>query len=283
MPTVGLVLKRGAPRAREVARDLVAWLVERGLRAVTEPEDASFLAVPAAQKATMFEVAEAIVVLGGDGTFLATARLAGERRVPIVGVNLGGLGFLTEITVEELYTTLEQTLAGQAATDARRMLQAVVRRGDGATEPYQVLNDAVLSRGSLGRVIDIETRIDGAYLAAFKADGIILSTPTGSTAYSLSAGGPLVHPSVPVILLSPICPHTLSVRPIVIDDGSRLELRLRSRGDDLLLTLDGQQTVAINQDDVVEIARSPNSASLVRSPSLGFFDLLRTKLGWARQ
>lgn len=281
-PIVGLVLKRGAPRAREVAREVVGWIEQRGVQPVTEAEDAEALGIAAVEKSAMFTDAAAIVVLGGDGTFLATARLAGERQVPLVGVNLGGLGFLTEITIEELGATLEETLAGRATIDRRRMLRAVVRRAKGGEEAFQALNDAVLSRGALGLVVDVEARVDGTYLASFKGDGVIVATPTGSTAYALSAGGPLVHPSVRVFVLSPICPHTLSVRPIVIDDGTRLELEGRSRREELVLTLDGQQSVAINQGDVVEVARSPFTACLVRSSRLGFFDLLRSKLGWAR-
>ena len=282
MPTVGLVLKRRAPRAREVARETIAWLQRHDVRPVAEPSDAAALEVAPAEKREMFAAADAIVVLGGDGTLLATARLAGEREVPIIGVNLGSLGFLTEVTTEELSGTLELTLGGGAGIDRRRMLRAVVHRQGGGAEIHQALNDVVLSRGSLGRVIDIEAGVDGAYLAAFKADGVIVSTPTGSTDYSLSAGGPLVHPSVRVILLSPICPHTLSVRPIVVDDGARLRFQLRSRGEELLLTLDGQEAVRVQEEDVVEVSRSPHVACLVRSPSLSFFDLLRTKLGWAR-
>jgi NAD+ kinase len=282
MRTVGLVLKRGAPRARELAREVVAWLDRRGIRPLAEPADAADLGATAAEKREMFASAEAIVVLGGDGTLLATARLAGERPVPIIGVNLGGLGFLTESRPEETMETLAATLEGRAEIDVRRMLRAVVRRASGALESFQALNDAVLSRGALGRVIDIEARVDGRYLASFKGDGVIVATPTGSTAYGLSAGGPLVHPSVRVLVISPICPHTLSVRPIVVDDGARLEFQLRSRGEDLLLTLDGQEAVAIQPDDVVGVERSPFTACLVRSPKLSFFDLLRTKLGWAR-
>ncbi len=279
---VGLVLKRRAPHAREVARRLVAWLTENGHRALAEPEDAEWLGAIASDKSGMFARADVIVVLGGDGTLLATARLAGEREVPIVGVNLGSLGFLTEITIDELTETVARTLASVSVIDRRRMLRATVRRGSGESEVYQALNDAVLSRGSLGRVIDIETHVDGKFLALFKADGVIIATPTGSTAYSLAAGGPLVHPSVRVVILSPICPHKLSVRPIVIDDGSVLEFQLRSPGEELLLTLDGQQTVRLGADDTVAVTRSPHVACLVRSPQLGFYDLLRTKLGWAR-
>lgn len=279
---MGLVLKRGAPHAPEVAREVVGWLREQGIRAVTEADSAEMLDVPVADKAEMFASADAILVLGGDGTFLATARLAGEREIPIVGVNLGGLGFLTEITREDLRETLLASLAGDVSVDRRRMLRAVVRRSDGTRESYQALNDAVLSRGALGRTVEIEAFVDGDFLASFNADGLILSTPTGSTAYSLSAGGPLVHPSVRVLVLAPICPHTLSVRPLVIDDGARLEFRQHGDREEMLLTLDGQETVSLGRDDEIEVTRSPHVACLVTSRELSFYDLLRTKLGWAR-
>lgn len=280
--SVGLVLKRGAPHAPEVARDVVAWLGQQGIGALAEADSADMLGVPSADKSSMFDSANAILVLGGDGTFLATARHAGPREIPIVGVNLGGLGFLTEITRDEVKSALLASLDGEVTLDRRRMLRAVVRRADGTAETYQALNDAVLSRGALGRTVDIEARVDGDFLASFKADGLILSTPTGSTAYSLSAGGPLVHPSVRVIVLAPICPHTLSVRPLVVDDGARLEFRQHGDRDELLLTLDGQETISLGQDDEIEVTRSPNVACLVTSPDLSFYDLLRTKLGWAR-
>jgi len=279
---VGLVLKRGASHAHEVAQGVVEWLADRKIRILAEPEHATALGVEPAEKVEMFAAADLILVLGGDGTFLATARLAGEREVPIVGVNLGSLGFLTEITLDEIRHTLQSALEGDITIDRRRMLRAVVRRRGGVKETYQALNDAVLSRGSLGRTIDIEANVDGVFLALFKADGVIIATPTGSTAYSLSAGGPLVHPSVRVVVLAPICPHTLSVRPIVIDDDAKLEFRLRSPGEELLLTLDGQQTVSLGPEDAIEVVRSPHSVCLVRSPQLSFYDLLRTKLGWAR-
>jgi NAD+ kinase len=282
MRMVGIVLKRGAPHALDAARQVVSWLAQRGIGAAAEPEQASELGVTAVDKAEMFSSFEAILILGGDGTLLATARHAGAREVPVLGVNLGRLGFLTEIALEEIGPTLERVLAGQAAIDRRSMLRATVRRPDGRSQVYQALNDAVLSRGSLGRTVEIEARVDGDFLALFKADGVILATPTGSTAYSLSAGGPLVHPSVRVIVLAPICPHTLSVRPIVVDDGVKLEFRLRSSGEELLLTLDGQETVRIGETDTVEMTRSPNAVCLVRAPQLSFYDLLRTKLGWAR-
>ncbi len=280
--TVGVVLKRGAPHAPELAKEVVRGLRDEGVGAVAEPECAEMLGVPAAEKPEMFATADVLLVLGGDGTFLATARLAAEREVPIVGVNLGGLGFLTEIMRDELRAALHASLDGESTVDRRRMLRAVVRRADGSHEAYQALNDAVLSRGALGHTVDIDATVDGVFLATFKADGVILSTPTGSTAYSLSAGGPLVHPSVRVLVLAPICPHTLSVRPLVIDDGASLEFRQRSERNGLVLTLDGQETVMLEHDDTIEMTRSPYVACLVRSPRLNFYDLLRTKLGWAR-
>ncbi len=283
MPTVGLVIKRRAPSARSTARGVCEWLRGEGIGVVAEHEDAAVLGVASCSKVEMFASADAIVVLGGDGTFLATARHAGAREVPIVGVNLGALGFLTEVATGEIREAVRATLEGRAAIDRRRMIRAAIRPGDGPEEVHQALNDAVLSRGSLGRVVDIEASVDGVFLAVFKADGLIVATPTGSTAYSLSAGGPIVHPAVGVLVLSPICPHTLSVRPLVVDDGVRLEFRLRSRRERLLLTLDGRETIELTERDSVEVTRSPHVACLVRSPSLGFYDLLRTKLGWARR
>lgn len=311
MPTVGLVLKRRAAQAPRVARRVIGWLADEGHRALAEPENAAALGVEAADKHTMLAVADLILVLGGDGTLLATARLVGQREVPILGVNLGGLGFLTEFVEEALLPELARALAGDATVERRRMLRASVRRATGDVETYQALNDAVLSRGALGRTIDIETRVDGVELGVFTADGVIVATPTGSTAYSLSAGGPIVHPSVRVVVLAPICPHTLNVRPLVLDDTVRIELRLRSReievdsgaGDapaprapvagwrgtiddaspeELVLTLDGQETVRLGASESIAIDRSPHVVCLVRSPGLSFFEVLRDKLGWGR-
>ena len=279
---MGVVLKRETSHAAQLGREVAAWLVQEGIAGFAEPEVAADLGLEPSDKSAMFASVDTILVLGGDGTFLSTARLAGRREVPIVGVNLGGLGFLTEIARDELRSTVLAALGGRASIDRRSMVSATVRRAGGATESYQALNDVVLSRGALGRTVDIEARIDGAFLGTFKADGLILSTPTGSTAYSLSAGGPLVHPSVPILVVAPICPHTLSVRPLVVDDGATIEFRQGSDRDELLLTLDGQETIHLMQDDAIVVQKSPNVACLVRSPDLSFYDLLRTKFGWAR-
>lgn len=281
MANVGLVLKRSASDAATLARRVIAWCESHAHTALLEPDVDDDLGGSRATKPEMFERADAIVVLGGDGTLLATARLAGHREVPILGVNLGRLGFLAETPQAEIEGVLAAALEGAAPLERRRMLQATVRHPSGQTTVHQALNDAVLSRGALGRTIDIEARIDGDYLARFNADGLIVATPTGSTAYNLSAGGPLIHPSVRVLLLSPICPHTLSIRPIVVDDASSLEFRLGDSREELLLTLDGQETVHVAPEDVVAITRSPHLAQLVSSEDLSFYDLLRTKLGWA--
>ncbi len=280
MAILGLVRKRSDPRAHEVALWVVSWARGAGVLVLAEHECAAELGTAGATKPEMFERAAAIAVLGGDGTFLATARLAGAREIPVVGVNLGGLGFLTEIMLDEIEESLAAVLAGRAPVERRGMLEATVERMGGGRESFQALNDAVLSRGSLGRTVDIEVRIDGSLLGRFSADGLIVATPTGSTAYNLSAGGPAVHPSVRVHLLSAICPHTLSVRPVVVDDAARLEFRLGPPRDELLLTLDGQETVRLGPEDRVVVTRSPHQALMARSPRHDFYDLLRTKLGW---
>lgn len=282
MATVGLVLKLGAIEAVEAARPILAWCERQGVATATEPETAEALGIPAMTKNAMFEEAEAIVVLGGDGTLLATARLCGARKTPIIGVNLGTLGFLAETPLERLTDVLADALVGKAHVEERRMLRATVVRATGETSEHQALNDAVLSRGAMGRTIDLEARIDDEFLALFNADGLIVGTPTGSTAYNLSAGGPLIHPTVRVMILSPICPHALNMRPIVVHDSSTLELRLGSSREELLLTLDGQETVPVSSEDTIRISCSTFEACLVTAPDISFYELLRRKLGWAR-
>jgi NAD+ kinase len=283
MAIVGLVLKREAPEALEAARPILAWCAAHGVGTATEPETAGPLEIPAMSKEMMFEKAAAVVVLGGDGTLLATARLCGPRKIPIVGVNLGTLGFLAETPLDQLTKVLEDALAGRAHVEERRMLRASVVRAGGTTSHHQALNDAVLSRGAMGRTIDLEARIDGEFLALFNADGLIVGTPTGSTAYNLSAGGPLIHPTVRVMILSPICPHALNMRPIVVHDSSTLELRLGSSREELLLTLDGQETVSVSSEDTIQISCSSFEACLVTAADISFYELLRRKLGWARR
>ena len=224
-----------------------------------------------------------IAVLGGDGTLLSVARLVGCHRVPILGINLGGLGFLTEVTLDEFYPTLDQVLAGKVAYDERIMLAATVLRGGEEVFHQAVLNDVVVNKGALAKIIDLQARIDGHEVANFKADGLIVSTPTGSTAYNLAAGGPIVHPSVGAILLTPICPHTLTNRPVVVGDGSLVEILLVSEKTEVHLTLDGQVGFSLQGGDRIRVQKAACTIRLVTVPGKNYFDVLRDKLKWTER
>ena len=226
------------------------------------------------------EQAELLLVLGGDGTMLAAAREAAPRGVPILPINMGSLGFLTSFTAEELYPALEDTLAGRAATE-ERVLLLVERTHNGKILTQQrVLNDTVVHKGTLARMIELELHIDGGFVCRYRADGLIVATPTGSTAYSMSAGGPIVHPKVESILITPICPHTLSDRPVVVPDTSLIELRLSETADSMFLTLDGQTGVPMQVGDRVRITRAAERLKLIHPANKTYFEILRSKLKW---
>jgi NAD+ kinase len=218
-----------------------------------------------------------MIVLGGDGTLLSIAHLAAQRNVPVLGVNLGRLGFLTEVPTDEIYITLDSFLAGQEGIISPRLLLEAGCRG----KSYYCLNDVVINKGAVARMIQIGIWIDDREIAALKADGLIVSTPTGSTAYSLSAGGPIVQPYVPALVLSPICPHTLSFRPMVVASGSRIRLQLLTAGEEVYLTLDGQRGITLGKNDIIEIKRAEFVLNLLSSPKRNYFDLLKEKLAWA--
>jgi NAD+ kinase len=226
---------------------------------------------------------EMIIVLGGDGTLLSVARQVWNKNIPILGVNLGGLGFLTEITMDELYRVLERVVQDDFEVNEREVLNAaVIRRGERIAE-FTVLNDAVINKGALARIIDLETTINGEYLSTFRSDGLIISTPTGSTAYNLSAGGPIVYPSLHTIIITPICPHTLTIRPIIIPDDVKIRALLKSRSEEVLLTLDGQQGFTLEFEDVVEVEKAEGHILLIKSPYRHYFELLREKLKWGER
>jgi NAD+ kinase len=228
-------------------------------------------------------VADALVVLGGDGTLLRASRLL-TTSAPVLGVNFGSLGFLTEITLPELYPTLEQLLADTYRSEERRLLRARVVRGGAEHAAADVLNDVVVTKASLARIIELDVSVDGLFVSAFRADGLIASSPTGSTAYNLAAGGPIVHPALGAIVLTPISPHMLTHRPLVIGDHGLVEIRLRrAREGDVHASLDGQVGVPLFSGDVVTVTRSPRTLNLVKAPGRDYFEVLRTKLKWGER
>lgn len=279
MKSMAIVTKKNQPQAWEAGRNLQAWLKDRAVAAYhVENEPDPRIPPPLPSEA------EFIVVIGGDGTLLSVARHYSQKEIPILGVNVGGLGFLTEISLEELYLCMENhILTGQYEVESRMMLTTTLYRGEEAILQGDVLNDAVIKKGALATLAELTAWIDGEYLTTYRADGLIVSTPTGSTAYNLSAGGPIVYPTMSHIILLPISPHTLSNRPLILPEGSTVAITLaENKGQDLFLTLDGQVGQALQPGDWVEIRRAAAHMNLVISPHRSFFEILCNKLGWGR-
>jgi NAD+ kinase len=280
--TIGIFSRPRRETVADVVPGLLDWLKARGVSVVYDAETARSLQNKDAPmtRRQIVERADLLLVLGGDGTILAASREAAPDGVPILPINLGGLGFLTSFTQEELYPALEGALAGRAAISERVMLM-VERIHNGETRTKQrVLNDAVVHKGTLARMIELELHIDGRFVCRYRADGLIVATPTGSTAYSMSAGGPIVHPAVESIQITPICPHTLSDRPVVVHDSAKIELRLAEGSDSVFLTMDGQIGVPMQDGDRVRITRAPEPLKLIHPPNKLYFEILRNKLGW---
>lgn len=280
MKTIALIARPKKDEAVALARELIAEFPEREF--LVEPHLAEALGCPAASEPALAS-AELMVTLGGDGTLIHGARILRGRPVPIVGVNLGSLGFMTEIPVGEAITTLRQVFDGKAKVDSRMKLTCRLFRGDALVLEDEVLNDVVINKAALAKIAAHETWLDGAFVATYLADGVIFSTPTGSTAYSLSAGGPIVHPSVDCVVVTPICPHALTQRPIVVPGDQLMTVRLTSDLQDVFLTVDGQGGHALQKGDRLEVQKSPHRVLLVRNPSLDYFAVLRTKLHWGER
>jgi NAD+ kinase len=284
MNTIGLVIKRNIPETITLGRELAAWLHARGKTIMPEDQTSQELGFSQGwRKVEIMQKADLVVILGGDGTLLSVARRANTREVPILGVNLGGLGFLTSTTTSELFSTLEQILAGEYEVERRSLLETTLVRNGEPIESFQVFNDAVINKGALARIIDLEAWVDDHYLCTYKADGLIVATPTGSTAYSLAAGGPIIAPAVGVVVLSPICPHTLTNRPIVLPDTANIQVVLRTADEDVILTLDGQEGHTLKQGDTVSMKRSSSTVALIKPQNRTFFDVLRSKLRWGER
>jgi NAD+ kinase len=284
--TVGIISR---PRREDVARvvpPLVKWLQAHGAEVICDSETSDCIQPLAAQTRKREDIPgciDLLIVLGGDGTLLSAARLTAERRVPILAVNLGGLGFLTTVSQDELYSILEELFSGKHRVSERVMLDAEIIRGGTVIRRQIALNDAVLNKAALARIMDLELRVDGEYVTTYKSDGLILSTPTGSTAYSLAAGGPIVYPTVEAFVVSPICPHTLTNRPIVIPDSATIEIDFKAEDDAVFLTLDGQIGIELVRGDRIRVRKALNKLLLVRPAKKTYYQILRSKLKWGER
>jgi len=286
---IGIVLKPHQPDALKTICQLVAWLAERDITLVGGPEiererieHQTGCAVQQVESEKLAAEVDLMLVLGGDGTMIATARLIGDQEVPVLGINYGGLGYLAEFRIEELYTALESILSGNYRLDRRVMLAVELRRGNDPPKTSRVLNDVVINKSALARIIEIETYFDRYFVNSFRSDGLIVSTPTGSTAYNLSAGGPVIFPSMNAVVITPICPFTLSNRPIVVPDNAEIELLLKTDNEEVALTLDGQVGFPMEVEDRVVIRKSRTTFNIIQPSNRNYFDVLRDKLRWGR-
>ncbi len=285
MRLITIIYKRSRSEAADLASELGQWLKHRGINVVCQQnvgdsKDRIHTSVYPTLDIPL--ESDAILVLGGDGTFLSVARLLEHCMVPVIGVNLGGLGFLTEIAQDACFREIERVIAGDFEIEDRMRLHVSVRRGDLEIFRMSVLNDAVVNKGALARIVDLKTRINGRRLTDYRADGLIVATPTGSTAYNLSAGGPIVYPSAQAMILTPICPFTLSNRPIILPADVALQIELGERSEDVALTCDGQVGVPILPSDSILITQAPTPLRLIKTPSIDYFEILRTKLRWGQ-
>ena len=285
MERVGIIAKTHTSGIQEILRELYQWLSERGVEAFFDRQTAKLVEQPREvyAKAELPAFVELMIVLGGDGTLLSVGRIIGAYEVPILGVNLGSLGFLTEITLAEMYGSLTQILQNDFKTMPRLMLTAHVTREEELLTEYSALNDVVFAKSALARIIDLRTCLNGQYVTTYKADGLIIATPTGSTAYNLAAGGPIVHPDMRALIMTPICPHTLTNRPLVIPDTSEVSIMLQSENEDVFLKMDGQVGVALRYRDVVTVKKAAHTIHLIQPPQRNYFEVLRTKFKWGER
>ncbi|HZS47556.1 MAG TPA: NAD(+)/NADH kinase [Blastocatellia bacterium] len=281
---IGVVVRPNLPEALPVIQQMTDWLQERRIEVLIDGELAPLLRrVTSVDESKLVDQIDLLVVLGGDGTMLGAARMVGARKIPVLGINFGRLGYLTDFTLEELFPALDYVLSGHFVTEPRTMLSVCALRDGQVVSDDQVLNDVVVTKGTVVRMIEIDCWIDSHFVNLFRADGLIIATPTGSTAYNLSAGGPIIYPVMGALVLTPICPHTLSNRPLLLPDTAVVELCLHSHSDEATVTLDGQKRIPLQSDDRILITKSDGIFHLVRPLSRNYFQVLRSKLKWGAQ
>jgi len=281
--TVGIISKPNMARAAEIVCGLLAWLDERGVGYRCDQHTAAYAGKDKFFSRDQLPIgADLVIVLGGDGTLLSGARVVAGLGIPLFAVNLGHLGFLTAIRVEDLYPELERALRGEHRIGVRRMVDCEIVRSQTTIGSYSALNDVVITKSELARMIDLDTHVDAHFVAAYKADGLIIATPTGSTAYSLSAGGPVIFPSVNAFCITPICPHMLTNRPVIVPGNSVIQIFIQGE-EGPYLTIDGQIGKPLSKGDVVICRSSPKTIRLIRPPKMLFFDVLREKLKWGER
>jgi NAD+ kinase len=281
--TVGIISKPKITQAPEIVRGLLEWLEKRDIQCRCDQQTAEYAGNrPYFSREELPEGTDLIIVLGGDGTLLSAARVVAGCNIPLFAVNLGRLGFLTAIRVEDLYPELERALKGEHRIGRRRMVDCELVRDGEIIGSYSALNDVVITKSELARMIDLDAHVDNHFVAAYKADGLIISTPTGSTAYSLSAGGPVIFPSVNAFCITPICPHMLTNRPVIVPDSSTIQI-LNHGEDRTYLTIDGQVGEPLSKGDRIVCRSSQKTIQLIRPPKMLFFDVLREKLKWGER
>jgi NAD+ kinase len=279
--SVGILTKPKFPEVKPTLQGVVTWLRDRHITVLLDTTSASLLSEQGEIQKTQLAIqSDVLLILGGDGTILNAARLAAERSIPILGVNMGGLGFLTEVRLDNLYASLDRVFANDFTLDERLMLQTHVHRHGETVARGIVLNDVVISKGTLARMIELKIAIQGQFVTNLRADGLIVATPTGSTAYSMSAGGPIINPAVQSLILTPISPHTLTHRPLIVPGNAEIEVTLTSKDEGAMATLDGQVGIAMTQGDTAVIQASEHRTKLIRFPESHYYEVLREKLKW---
>jgi len=280
---IGIICKTGRTELAGILKTLLPSLGKKGYEVFIDEETAVLLGVEGHPREHIPSLVDVVIVFGGDGTMLGVTRLIGDKGVPILGVNLGGLGFITEVERDDLFDCIDKMLSGNCSIEERIMLTARVHRNRTVAAEFTVLNDVVINKGALARIIELEAYISSNYVTTFKSDGLIIATPTGSTAYSLAAGGPILYPTLNSIVLTPICSHTLTNRPIVLPDNVTVLVTLRSASEDVYLTMDGQIGFSLEKDDTVEIMKAAYTTRLLIPCQRNYFQVLRTKLKWGER